>query len=77
MVTPLLHPVAVGSGAHMPYVMRAIGDEIHAWQDGIRSEEEAMLRIRLLIKAERARHIKEAPNGAAPPNLRVKRRSST
>jgi hypothetical protein len=77
MVAPLLHPVAVRSGEHMPYVMRAIGDEIQAWEEGVRPEEEALMRIRLLIKAERALHSKEAPNGAAPPKLRVRRRSST
>jgi hypothetical protein len=77
MVAALLHPLAVRSGAPTPFVMRAIGGEIKAWQDGERTEEEAVLRIRMLIKADRALNSVHAPSQVPPPKPRLRRRSPT
>lgn len=72
MVAALLHPSAIRPGAPTLFVMSAIGDEIKAWEDGARSEAEAILRIRVLIDADRALHA--IVPGLIPPQKPLLRR---
>lgn len=75
MVAPVVSPLVIRSGEAMPVLMRSIGDEIRAWEKGVRSEEEALASIRQLFRANGLLQPREAPGHAPPPRLRVRLRA--